>query len=72
MSALNLTNSCDKSTIEISTIDLCHLQLSCMDRISNLKDLAKAAESRNEVARAGRLKGQLDRVEDLLCRLVQL
>jgi hypothetical protein len=61
-----------ESSLIVNNMDLCILQLACMDRIQNLRNLVASAEARSEVARAGRLKHQLERLEDLLARMVQL
>jgi hypothetical protein len=60
------------STLEVSTRDLCLLQIACMDRITNLRALIESAKAREDMARADRLLHQVDCVEDLLARLVQL
>lgn len=60
------------ATLELGNLDLCLLQIACMDRISYLRGLMQGAQARNDLPAQERLVRQLARIEDLLARLVQL
>jgi hypothetical protein len=72
MSVASLTNGCKSATLELSNYELTVLQMSCMDRITNLRAFIQGAEARSDHTAQSRLKVQLSQVEDLLARLVQL
>jgi hypothetical protein len=59
-------------TLVLSNMDICILQLACVDRMQNLRGLIQSAEARKDDEQQSNLATQVERVEDLLARLVRL